>query len=77
MRLFPEETISICRKIMNRTGYRGAPKKVKDACYSWVFGLLSFPELTHHSLNRIVQECQMDTDEFDYYYKQVELRTHS
>lgn len=73
-RLFPEEVISLCRKIMNRTGYKDAPPKVKEAGWKAVFDILSFPEISSDMLDELTGELEMEYSEFEYYYAQCNLR---
>jgi hypothetical protein len=75
MRLFPEETISLCRKILNRTGYRGVSDKVYKAGREHVFAILSINIIDVRDLDSIAEDCELEKDELDYYYQQCNLRT--
>jgi hypothetical protein len=74
MKLYAEETINLCRLILNRTGYAGAPSKIVDEGRAWVFEILSNNRLIKTRLDGICRDTQIDPSELDYYYKQCEIR---
>jgi len=74
MAFLPEEQVALARKLMNRTGYKDAPRFLMMEAWNYVMVILSGIPLTVSDLRQMERNCQLSEGELDYYCDLIRLR---
>lgn len=73
--LCPEERLSLCKLLLNRTLWEGCDPKVKATAVDAVFELCSFEHIRLDWLATVEKLCDLNKGELDYWAGLIKYRT--